>query len=227
MLAALHTNPLQQQMLALLARLRFATAELLVSGLPVEAMSSVRRCAQRLEQARLVEINTDLKPFVYRLSRLGCQLMGQRYFRTWHSVAAMHQVLLRNQIELLMQQEDHQASVANRTQLLSLGLHAAQGEHAFILPNISQLFRLVVIDDYWMQSDRIVHKWHRPHLRQSQKVGNTSLKRWCDVCGDYRIYTISERQQQAHRLFLANSGFNNLSMKASVHLINPIWGVSH
>ena len=212
----------QVLMLSTLARLRFATAEQLMQWCPLGAMSSVRRCAQRLASAGLIEINTELKPFVYRLSRKGCRAMGQRYFRTWHSFSAMQQVLLRNQVEIQLLNEDDKSASIDRAQLAPLGLHPAHSEYAFVMPNRSSLFQLVVIDDYLMQSNRILHKWQRPHLKTSTTATSTTLKRWCDVCDGYRIYTITELQAIQHRAFLAQAGIPN----ASVTLIEPVWGVS-
>lgn len=228
MIAQRKLSQLNEAMLTLLARLRFATAQQLKTWLSVEAMSSIRRAAQRLELLGLVEINKELKPFVYRLSRSGCNLMGERYFRNWHSVSAMQQILLRNEVEIELKKEDSAASVATRSQLTQLGLHPAHSEYAFMMPNKRSLFELVVIDDYLMQSNRIIHKWHRAHLKSSQIAEPTSLKSWSQVCDAYRIYTVTDFQYEKHRNYLAQ-GIEQarFAMSASVHLIEPIWGVIH
>ncbi len=235
MLASPNVKPLlatDELMLRVLARLRFATAEQLGYWLPLDAPSSVRRCAQRLEAARFIEINTERKPFVYRLSRMGCAVMGQRYFRRWHSASAMQQVLLRNQVELRWHQADDRTSVVDRTALTPLGLHAAHAEHAFMRPGQSHLFQLVVIDDYLMQSDRIAHKWTRGHLKQSRHAADTTLKRWCDVCDAYWIFAVTPLQVRQHEAYLAqwlteSPTHDEVNVTPVVEFIEPIWGVSH
>lgn len=218
---------LQNQILDVIARLRFATAEQLLYWLPVDALSSVRRGAIRLTDLGLLETRSDLRPYVYRLSSRGCALTGERYFRRWHSASAVQQYLLRNAIEIELREEDPSARVQPRQGLSSIGLYPAHAEHAFVLPNKLDLFLFVIVDDYLMTSNRILHKWNREHLRESQSAQVTSLKRWRDVSQACRVYTVCEHHAKRHGDYLQRQWEKMQSpLPISVQLIEPIWGVS-
>ena len=190
----------QRLILSVLNRLKFGTVNQLMYWIEADHDSSVSRPCKQLLEAGLIEVHQGLKPFVYRLSRKGCHLMSCDYRRAWFSFAALQQIVLKNDVEIDLRAYYPKATYIDKSKLLRLGLNSAVGEHGF--RSEKQLF-FVLIDDYLMDSKRLLHCWTRMHTPNDKyydiKQGaNVSWESYADL---FFLFCCDEDKMTQHRKF--------------------------
>lgn len=173
----------------------------------------------------LVEANREFSPFAYTLSSRGYAAAGLGKPKYWRSANAIHQRLMRNQVELAMRERNAGARFVGRQSAWAMGLYPAVGEHLLRYEREGRAgYALVVIDDYFMASQRLPHMLDKLHDSNKSQVRGEHALRWRDVVDMAFLYVTDARHKQQHERFvLANR--DRLDMRVVVRLIDPIWKV--
>lgn len=206
--------------LSVLSRLKFGTVSQLMYWVGAEHESSVSRPCSQLVDAGLVEQHKDLKPYVYRLSRKGCNFVSAEYKRSWLSFSALQQVVLKNDVEIYLRNLYPKTSYIDKSRLLSLGLSPGIGEHGFRFEK--KLF-FVLIDDYLMDSKRILRCWERMHTPNENHYdlklgGNVSWESYADR---FFLFCCDEDKLKQHKKF----AFDNRISVDCIYL-PATWGIA-
>lgn len=185
--------------------------------------AQVSRLTAKLQADGWIEIHHELTPKVYRLSRSGAQLLEQTFSRDWYSASAIHQYLLRSEIEMQWQDISPKATIMPRPQLYKLGLNPAHAEHALYLPE-NKSIHFFILDDYYIKPDRIRHKWERKHTANTKYFSssdNSMVYRWNTISNAFSVYTTDKMQMDKHSKVVAK-----YNLPAEIKHIKPLWTVA-
>ena len=171
----------------------------------------------------LIDVNKEFNPFTYSLSRKGYAFKNKGKPKHFVSANAIHQHLVRNQIEIQMKEKDSQARFVARKSCWDMGLFPSVGEHLISYNANGKLaYALVIIDDYLMQPQRLTHRLNRFHDRDKTKVKGTHTLRWLDVTSLVFIYVTDKVHLSNHEAFVRSSK-DTLGAKVVIRYIEPIW----
>lgn len=171
----------------------------------------------------LIDVNREFNPFTYSLSAKGYAFQNKGKPKHFVSANAIHQHLVRNQIEIQMKEKDSQAKFVDRKSCWDMGLFPSVGEHLISYnTNGEPTYALVIIDDYLMQPQRLPHRLNRFHDRDKAKVKGAHTLRWLDATNLVFIYVTDKAHVSNHETFVRSSR-GTLGAKIVIRYIEPIW----
>ncbi len=114
---------------------------------------------------RLITKETAYKPYSYCLTSKGAALLGAQLPKHFMSDAAIHQRLLRNEIEIEAQKVNKNNHFVSRPELWRRGLYPSFGEWCLQFEDREGVKKmaLVLIDDYGMPASRLKKVLQRNH----------------------------------------------------------------
>lgn len=215
-------NEKQENILDILARTKYATLEQ-ISAYSAMKPTTLRQPLETVVSAGFVEKNTEYKPFVYSLSARGCIAADINKPKHFMSASAIHQRLMRNKIELAMQEKNASAKFLPRQKCWEMGLYPSIGEHAvsYLADNKTELC-LVVIDDYRMLPSRTLNTLTRKHDEKKKVTKGRRVITWEDVIDSYLVYCTSEKHVAAHKKFISDRK-QDYKVKPIVRFVEPVW----
>jgi Mn-dependent DtxR family transcriptional regulator len=176
-----------------------------------------------LTSLSLVEVNNEFRPHAYTLTTKGCDLAEIHKNKHFMSANAIHQRLLRNNIELDMQVVNKSASFINRKVCWEMGFYPSVGEHLVRYDhNGSQQFALILIDDYLMSSSRMLHAIERYHDKDKSTVKGNNIMRWRDIINTLIIYSTVEEQSLRHKKYISKN-LKDLDVKCDSRYTASLW----
>lgn len=172
----------------------------------------------------LVEKNDGAEPTAYTLTSKGYMLLDIGKPQHFMSSQAIHQWLMRSQVELQIREKNDSANFISRKESWALGFYPAIAEHLlrFELKGKSEL-AVVVIDDYLMAENRIKHLLWRNHDERKTKVSSQFTMRYADVCKACLIYTTEK--SRVKKLTVACNEIADFKGQFSVRFIKAIWNI--
>lgn len=215
-------KPLHYEILGHLLHCRFATA-LQISQYIGKSLSNTRIDISILLSMNLIDVNNEFRPFAFSLSAKGCDFMQIGKPKHFISASAIHQRLLRNQIEIDMRVKNPSVLFINRITCWEMGLFPSVAEHLVQFEhNGKQHFALILIDDYIMSSTRILRSITRKHDQYKDKVSGKHILRWADIADLVIVYTIDNQQKNKHQRTITKNK-KNYPIKTLVRTTNAIW----
>jgi hypothetical protein len=175
----------------------------------------------KLENAKKVAVHRGNSPYAIRLSYSYASKIKATSKR-WKSGYAIHQILLRNDILLSMQERNKSIKFINRLKLWNIGYYPSKGEYCISYQNPkndNKELALVIIDDYQMSPVRPIRSLHRLHRPHKAFYKGIRLK-WIDNVNLLIIYTTDEAQALKFRRALTKYP---IPINSTVRVIAPIW----
>lgn len=215
---------LHHELLQILARTRYATQGQLAQYLGKSAPRA-RNYLLELVAYGLADANREFRPHAYFLTAKGCELQDINKPKHVMSANAIHQRLLRNQIELAMREKNPTVRFISRTACWAMGLFPAVAEHLLTFDhNGNSRYALVLIDDYAMAPARVVHVLNRPHDENKTKVAVTGnhVMRWSDRVDTVLVYSTNPHFREALANVLVNAEAP-AHITLTVRDLAPLW----
>lgn len=206
----------------LLGSVGFATREQLARYLG-DCADRIRRPLDRLKSRRLIEVYQAHRPFAYALAARGLALLTIRR-SSRISLRVIHQHLLRNAIELTMQQKNPTAHFLSRADCLKQGLNPSVREHSVVYQQDRQPAQaLVLIDDDAMSPSRIRHALTRRH-DPKRKLPNRgyAVERWQEAVGLCLVYATTDKQVKRHKTYIRQYG-DGIATPTMVRWMPSVW----
>lgn len=193
---------LERGLLTTLARLKYATQAQLAywCGTQVPAVS---KTLAALQENGLVNAEKQVQPYIWRLTRAGADRLNKpmpagRRHASWSVMAhACHA----NQVEIELRQNHNDFRFFERLTLLKQGFHPSHGEHAGVDGNNTSMF--VLVDDFYMQSERIRHHWKRDHRPSKKYWPHDKGRKWHEVMQRFIVACTDPKQMDVHADWLA------------------------
>ena len=207
--------------LDILNRLNIATLTQIGYWLGHADKSKVSRLCKKLENEAYIESSRLLKPFAFRLSSKGANYLGASYKSAWPSFAATQQIVLKNEVEMQLRSHYPKSVHIRRQYLWKLGLSPALGEYAF--KNEDQLF-LVLLDDYLMDSKRILHcltRNHSPNQRYYDATVGGGNVTWQAYADKVFVFCCDAEKLKQHQAFLDGE-----NIVANCQYLPATWGIA-
>lgn len=172
-----------------------------------------------------VEKQAENKPHCFTLSSRGYQYLELHKPKHFMSASAIHQWLLRNQIELSIKEKNPNARFINRKQCWEIGFYPSVGEHLlrFVHQGKTQL-ALVLIDDYSMAASRISKSIYRLHDKNKTITTNKHTLKYADMVHTVLVYTTTESSVSRFNRHIQK--ITNFQGKIVTRFIQPIWSVA-
>ncbi len=215
-------NAHHRAVLDTVARVTFATQQQ-IAQYTGRSLNTIRPAINDLCEARFLEPHKELRPYVYRLSSHGSTITGKPKPRHWMSANAIHQRILRNAIEINMQERNASATFVDRKQCWSMGLFPSVGEHLLNYRHEGKNQRaLVIIDDYLMAPERILKSLTRLHDKEKSYASGHLVLAWKDVVDMVMVYTTDPHHAELHQGFVSQL-LEFQHMPIVVRTIPAIW----
>lgn len=216
------SNTLKDEVLEIAARIRFFTVKQ-ISGYSKCTEREINKVVNFFIQIRIIEKDSDLN--FYTLTSRGWGFVDGSQPKHFVSASAVHQQLIRNDIELSMREKNASATFLNTRDAWERGLYPSIGEHALLFNHEgNRSMALVMIDDYHMSLTRIAKSLFRYHDKKKTVTQGERIVRWCDVISHCFIYTIGSKQQENIKSFIERKK-GQLPIKPIVRTIEPYWEV--
>lgn len=162
------------------------------------SMDSVRRSIPELLARNLVEVHKEVRPHVYRLSSGGAARLGKSFQRRWISASAMHQYLMRNEVEIKYRKEGVY-KYFDRVELFKLGFHPSVAEHVLETVKDDETRRsLILIDDYNMPLRKIGQRLARIHHPMSRYYSGAQ-RQWLHIVDQVVIFVCDADRVKLHK----------------------------
>lgn len=219
-----HLNEPQRALFDWMAHCLYMTQQQ-AAGYLGRSYAQAREHMATLMALGLVEANREFSPYAYTLSSRGFAAAGLGKPKYWRSANAIHQRLMRNQIELAMRERNAGARFVGRQSAWAMGLYPAVGEHLLRYEREGRAaYALVVIDDYFMASQRLPHMLDKRHDSNKGQVRGEHVLRWRDVVDTVFLYATDALHKRRHERFVLKNR-DRLDMRVVVRFIDPIWKV--
>jgi len=179
----------------------FATPAQLAAFCDVQ-MPAISKATKQLQSQSMIVLEEGFRPSVLRLSFKGARMMGKVLSSGKRSPSAgvQQHACHRNEAALILSQTYPGFAWTPKKQLLAHGLRPALGEHAAM--DDSGLSHLVLLDDYQMESNRILRSWTRRHTPDTKHYPLHNGQRWCDLANHFVIATTSIEQANRHQQWI-------------------------
>lgn len=201
---------------------RYMTIEQMASYLG-ESYRKASEVLADLKIAGYVDVEIGFKPYAYWLSYKGATRLGCEPLKRWKSANALHQELMRNQIEIEIKLKNPTAKFVSRVHAMQLGLNPSNGEYLLsLVKNKKPSFVFVLIDDYQMPPDRVKHSFFREH-NPSKDFYDGPTMRFKDLADNVLIYVTDENRMRFHRAFYEKSFQDLAKYSIKYEEIKPIW----
>lgn len=159
---------------------------------------AIRQRTGELESRGLLEAHKEVRPFVWRLTAGGAARLGKSFQRRWLSASAMHQYLMRNNIELSYRRSGVY-NYLERVELWRLGFHPAVAEHVLITEKDGKPYRsLIIIDDYLMPLKQMGRRLARVH-NPMKRYYTGEKRQWFNLIDRVVIFTTEEARVELHK----------------------------
>ena len=212
----------ERQLIAALARLRFATRPQLLYWASVKDLSSITRTTNKLASDGWLHVYAELKPRVYRLTQQARRIVSTAPLsRRFSSMPVIKQHCHKNSAEIRLRETLPGATFQTRKFCLTHGLNPSVSEYLVKIGDAD--FSLALIDDYYMHSTRIPHalaRVHTPDSRFFTALQNNVVRRWTDVVSSVLVFSTDSVQAEKHHAYVTANNIN-----ATVEVIEPIWDV--
>ncbi len=207
----------------ILVRIRFSTFDQLVKYSKINN-DKTRLLLGILLRKKLIRKDTEYSPYIYSLSNKGCVIADLHKLKHFVSGAAIHQTIMRNKIELEMQEKNATIKFVTRAGWWQRGIYPSIGEHGIeYLNNKKKGSALIIIDDYSMNPARVPHSLTRKHDVDKTYVKGELVMSWIDVIDDLVIYATTESQKKKHQqYYIKNKAI--FEVKPIIRYVQPIWG---
>ena len=206
-----------RRVLTTLDRLQFATADQLIYWIDV-SQSTVSNTLSALCDANYVCVDKVVKPYIYSLTLAGRRAINSAApKKAFYSAAVKRHSCHRNQIEIVLRKRYQKLTFQPRKTWLKYGLNPAFGEHG---AKDVDVFTLILLDDYLMDSVRIPHSWTRPHTANVRYWQHPQIRHWQDVVSRFVVVCTDEVQQKRHRTYLNTTQLNT---PVDVMFVKPLW----
>ncbi len=215
-----------ENILFLLSRIRFSFISQLSRYLKISE-SVIRNTIEGLISRDYVSKDKGYLPNIISLTTKGCIFSDINKPKHFISGSAIHQYLLRNEIELQMREKNKSALFISRTDCWQRGLMPSVGEHAVEFDSGDKKnIALVLIDDYLMQPSRVIRSLIRLHDKNKSYVAGNLNICWADFIDFLFVYSTSDKQLSNHKHFYVNNEleFKRLNVTPAYRYISPIWG---
>ena len=209
-------NTMEGKVLNVLAQVQFATAEQLAVSCAVSP-DTIWNAVRVLQSAGLVEPGADTRPRLWGLTRAGAARQGVSVpsggrHSSW---AVMQSAVHRNAVEIELRDRHPGFRFLGRLELYRKGFNPSPGEYGGT--DGAGATWLVLIDDYLMESRRLLHHWtriHRPPRRYWPEVGRA----WRQVAHHFVVFATSPDRCARHEAFARAAG-----LPADIRYLEPIW----
>ena len=243
----------KDKVLAVMKRVRFVTQLQLSQFLDCSLKTAHKHLNQLLELGQ-VEVLEGTRPAAYRLSTRVATALDVEYQRKWRSPAAIHQYLMKNEVELKMRDRWPSFRMLSAESVKEKGLNLAKAEWPARFRNEEgeAFYALVMIDDYLMSPDRLRDSLLRKHKTANNPVYLQAVKegkvdrvpRWdqyASYCFVFTTYTervsvfekaISEMYDRTTKRVIVNKQVKLVNRPIpdhvvfEVHSIDAIWKVA-
>ena len=187
------------------------------------SIAATRHYLADLADTQMLDVNKEFRPYAYSLTSKGATVARVNKPKHFMSANAIHQRLLRNEIELAMRNVNPTVRFHSRVDCWNRGLFPAVGEHlASFNHHDKNSFALVIIDDYLMSPTRVLRSLSRLHDQKKTKVRGEHLLRWSDVADTVLVYVTDRRHQALHEDFV-HQNIELLPASIAVRYIAPLW----
>lgn len=177
-----------------------------------------------LKVAGYVDVETSFRPYAYWLSHKGSSRLGHEPLKRWKSANALHQELMRNEIELSIREDRPTATFYSRIRCMKKGLNPSNGEYllSYKKDGLEKL-AFVLIDDYQMPPNRVKHSLNRPHNPPKDYYKGMTM-RFSDLVGDVLVYVTSQNRMNFHKLYYEKAFGDFSKYSVRYKLIESVWG---
>jgi len=247
------SNTRTEEILMVLKHVRFFTNRQAAAFLGISHKNATKHLNSMCEQ-KLIEAVPATRPSAFRMTTKTAMAAGVEYMRKWRSPAAVHQYLMRNEVELYLRKRWPDIQMLSSSQVKSRGLNLAKAEWpARFTDEVGQShLALILIDDYMMQTDRVRHALIRDHetknnddyLRAVREGKVDRIPRWDKyVSWLFVVTTFDSRVNQFNKA--ANELWQKKTKKVylngkhevvvlevpdrvnvEVHSLKPIWSIA-
>ncbi|RFA24309.1 hypothetical protein CAI21_22160 [Alkalilimnicola ehrlichii] len=206
--------------LRILAELEYATSDQLTVYLNVDR-STVTRTLRTLEAGSLVTLLRVARPYVVSATPAGLRAVAAkprtgRRVRSWSAIAHRCHV---NAAVLRLGAHFPGFRVLLRVDAFSLGLSPAHGEH--LARSDDGIYSLLLMDDYFMSSERIVRVWRRRHRSKPAYYAPPAPRHWFDVADRFIVAVTDAEHLADHRAYLAQADVLSVFHTPAGELIAP------
>lgn len=213
----------QNALLDKLCILSYATIEQLSNYLN-QSYEKTKTNLRSLRSMNLVHVHDEVRPFAFRISNKAADRLSVTLPKRWMSSNAMHQIVLRNAIELQMLERNSSVKFIGRSQSWKMGLYPSVGEYLLSFHHEgSDRFALVLIDDYLMPAKRTLRALKRSH-KPDAKIYSGVSQTWGEIVERVFIYCTDKHHINRHKVFLRKN-FAELNCPVIVREIDAIWTV--
>ena len=220
-LNSVYIQPTTRRLLATVARLKFATREQLLYWSDVTSLSTITKQTLKLEAEGFLQRISYLRPSPYCLTQMGAKSMGESYLKSMFSASKIIQLCHKNEAEISLQKLQPNAFIQSRIYSYKHGFNPS---HAEYLAVTKQNVNLILVDDYQMDSSRILHSWTRPHEanRRYFKYDDSHKKmHYEDVCHKLFVFCTDPYGVEKHSAFC-----KEIDLPVHVQHIKAIWQVN-
>lgn len=212
-------SPLQNQILAKLGELKFATPTQLEMLCAARQPAISKAVAVLLEEG-LIDGYLHSRPAILHLTPVGGRLLDTplpagRRNASW---SVMSHACHLSEVQTLMCQSRPGFRVLPRDVLFKQGLFPAFGEHGAIDGEGKSWF--VLLDDYLMTSDRISRSWTRRHTPNKKYWPDPTGRVWRDVAQRFLVACTDEQNTARHRAWILKN-----RLPADVVQLTPLWKI--
>lgn len=182
-------------------RVRYFTAKQAADFLSI-SVAMVRKLTAPLVESGFIRLDVAIRPYAYCLGKRGAYYLAVNELKYWSSASAIHNRLMRNDIEIRLTNLGKKIQPMNRTHLNLKGFNPAIGEHMF--ESYSQntgavTNNLILIDDYCMESRRLAHSLVRIHDINGYYTNSKLDLSWIDYIDSLSVYSTSKSGAESHR----------------------------
>ncbi len=164
--------------------------------------SHARNVLSTLDNRGLIKSNSEFGFNIYMLTKKGYRSVGASAKNTDRNASTIHKHLVRNNIELEIGDKDESAKFISRDDCVDLGFYPAHQENYLTYSGGSAL---IIIDDYGMESEKLITSLIRLHNKtKMEKEMEYHQKFWVAAVECLIVYSTTEEATEEHRRFWFN-----------------------
>lgn len=206
-----------KRILEQLTKIKFATPEQL-SRLCNSKPQNISTAVNELINADLLGGSLLSRPMILHLTPAGYRRMGEpmpsgRRHSSWSVMAHACHV---NAVAEILATENKGFRFLSRLALLKQGFNPGHGEHGATCDSGTSWF--VLLDDYFMGSDRIKRSWTRRHTPNLKYWPDYTGHAWREVVQRFLVVTTDTDHAARHQKVILKE-----RLPAKVLLIKPLW----
>lgn len=189
----------------------------------------------------LINKETAYKPYAYSLTTKGANMIGAQLPKHFMSDAAIHQRLLRNDIEIAARKQNSHNHFVSRPALWRRGLYPTLGEWCLQFEDKEGQTKmaLILIDDYGMPASRLRKILDRNHsVKVDPKTKKTTVNKvieknapdkknmtWRKAISRFVLHSTSEYRINKYQRYVQKHESEFKEMMPLFRVMTPIWDV--